>query len=388
MPATAPVQPARLTAEDELYWLALRLIPGLGTRRVVQLLEKYRSPVMIFRANVSELEAAGVPPAPARSLAAGVTFDDAVDQQNRMKAASATLVNFHSPEYPDLLRSIIDPPLLLFARGDLTLLSHPGIAIVGTRKPTPYGVAVAEKFGGELAAAGLNVVSGMARGIDTCAHKAALNTGGRTTAVFGCGVDMTYPAENRKLHETIAAQGLVVSEFPMGAPAYPQNFPIRNRIVAGMTVGTLVVEGAQYSGSAITARLAMEEGRELFAVPGNITSQASWGPNLLIRQGAKLVTTPSDVLDELKPEVRRRIQSPGAASIENAPSQSTLPLGPNSVLGDEILLRLKVDAPLHVDELLRSLENYSSSEVVATLLELELLGLARQLPGKLYVKAW
>jgi len=391
MHAAAPTT-TRLTPEDELHWLALRLVPGLGTRRVVQLMDRFASPQMVFRASVSDLEAAGVPPGPARSLASGCTFDDAVDQQNRMRARGAVLVTYHDPLYPEALKEILDPPLTLFARGDLGLLNHPGIAVVGTRKPTPYGMAVAEKLGGDLAAAGLNVISGMARGIDTAAHRSALTVGGKTTAIFGCGVDMIYPAENRKLHEEISTKGLALSEFPMGAPAYPQNFPIRNRIVSGMSCGVLVVEGAQYSGSAITARLAMDQGREVYAVPGNITSQASWGPNLLIRQGAKLVSTGQDIVNELAPEVRRRIQNGRGASKENRaesePRQSTLPLGPNSVLGDLLVSKLSVDSPTHIDDLLGCLENYSSSEIVAVLFELELLGLVRQLPGKQFVKVW
>ena len=388
----ASASPTRLTPEDELHWLALRLVPGLGTRRVVQLMDRFQSPQLLFRASVSELEAAGVPPGPARSLASGCTFDDAVDQQAKLRARGASLITYHDPLYPEALRDILDPPLMLFVRGDLGLLNFPSIAVVGTRKPTPYGMAVAEKLGGDLGAAGLNVVSGMARGIDTAAHRAALAVGGKTTAVFGCGVDMIYPAENRRLHEEISTKGLAISEFPMGAPAYPQNFPIRNRIVSGLSCGVLVVEGAQYSGSAITARLAMDQGREVFAIPGNITSQASWGPNLLIRQGAKLVTTAQDIVNELSPEVRRRIQNGTGASnqsgSDSGPKQSTLPLGPNSILGDLLLAKLTVDSPTHIDDLLGCLENYSSSEIVAVLFELELLGLIRQLPGKQFVKVW
>ena len=388
MLAATPSCPSRLTPEDELYWLALRLVPGLGTRRVIQLLDRFPSPALVFRASVSDLEAAGIPPGPARSIVSGCTFDDAVDQQSKIQARGARLVTFHDPLYPALLREILDPPLVLYARGDLALLNHPAIAVVGTRKPTPYGLAVAEKIGGDLAAAGLNVLSGMARGIDTASHVAALRLGGKTTAVFGCGVDMVYPAENRKLHEEISLKGLALSEFPMGAPAYPQNFPIRNRIVSGMSCGVVVVEGAQYSGSAITARLAMDQGREVYAVPGNVTSKASFGPNLLIRQGAKLIMTAQDIVNELEPDVRKRIHSPAPASNKDEPRQPTLPLGPNSVLGDELLAQLAPDSPTHIDALLGCLENYSSSEIVAVLLELELLGLVRQLPGKQFIKVW
>ncbi|MFN0104190.1 MAG: DNA-processing protein DprA [Bryobacteraceae bacterium] len=392
MHAAATSPPSRITPEDELHWLALRLVPGLGTRRVVKLMERFQSPQLLFRASVSELEAAGVPPGVARSVVSGCTFDDAVEQQNQIRARGAVLVTYHDPLYPEALRDILDPPLTLFARGDLALLNYPGIAVVGTRKPTPYGMAVAEKLGGDLAAAGLNVISGMARGIDSASHRAALAVGGKTTAVFGCGVDVIYPSENRRLHEQICTKGLAISEFPMGAPAYPQNFPIRNRIVSGMSAGVLVVEGAQYSGSAITARLAMDQGREVYAVPGNITSQASWGPNLLIRQGAKLVSTAQDIVNELSPEIRRRIQNGAGASYDNGsdsgPKRSTLPLGPNSVLGDLLLAKVTVDSPTHIDDLLGCLENYSSSEIVAVLFELELLGLVRQLPGKQFVKVW
>ena len=205
-----------------------------------------------------------------------------------MLDAGTTLVSIKDPGYPNQLREIHDPPVVLFARGRIELMASIMIGVVGTRRPTPYGMAVAERLSRDLARAHLTIVSGMARGIDTASHRAALAVGGPTIAVFGCGVDRVYPAENRKLARQISEDGLVLSEFPMGAPAHPQNFPVRNRIVSGMSAGVLVVEGAQYSGSSITARLAMEQGREVFAVPGNITSKMSWGPNLLIKQGAKL----------------------------------------------------------------------------------------------------
>ena len=186
--------------------------------------------------------------------------------------------------------------------------------MVGTRRPTPYGLAAAERLSADLARAGLTIVSGMARGIDTAAHKGALSAGGDTVAVLGCGVDVVYPSENRKLAAELAAKGLIVSEFAMGATAFPQNFPIRNRIISGMSAGVLVVEGAQYSGSAITAKLALDQGREVFAVPGNITSKMSWGPNLLIKQGAKLVQDWNDVIVELPAEVRRQSNRTRAAN--------------------------------------------------------------------------
>jgi DNA processing protein len=284
---------------------------------------------------------------------------------------------------------------VLFARGRLELLQSIQLGVVGTRRPTAYGTAAAERLSADLAHAGLTIVSGMARGIDTSAHRAALGVGGDTIAVFGCGVDLIYPAENRKLAEEIAERGLIVSEFPMASPAYPQNFPIRNRIISGVSVGVLVVEGAQYSGSAITAKMALDQQREVFAVPGNITSKMSWGPNLLIKQGAKLVQEWNDVLVELPTDTRRaligkaqaRLGVQGVMSLELNGEQPALP--PELGLASRfVFAKLKADIPQHLDQLLESSDNLTASEVIAALFELELLGMARQLPGKNFVKVW
>ncbi len=300
-----------LSREEELYWIALRMVHGLGTRTAGKLLQRFRTPQTIFRSSRTELEAAGVSGAVAQSIVSGVAFEDAAAQQEKMLEAGAELVTFGDPRYPQLLREIFDPPVVLFARGRVDLLSSIAVGVVGTRRPTPYGLAVSERLSADLAHAGLTIVSGMARGVDSAAHKGALSAGGFTVAVFGSGVDTIYPSENRKLAADIVAKGLIVSEFPMGATAFPQNFPIRNRIISGLSVGVLVVEGAQYSGSAITAKLAMDQGREVFAVPGNITSKASWGPNLLIKQGAKLVQDWNDVVAELPAESRRHLIEEG-----------------------------------------------------------------------------
>ena len=387
MSASAALSLPRLSDDELLHWLALRLVPGLGTRKAVTLLERFRTPMALFRASVSELEAAGLSPGLSRAINSGCTFEDAATQQDRIKATGSVLVPVTDPVYPEKLRGILDPPTLLFCRGDLSLLASITVAVVGTRKPTPYGMAVAEKLSGDLANLGVGIISGMARGIDTAAHQGALRAGGKTIAVFGCGVDMVYPTENRKLYDEIAAKGLLVSEFPMGAPAFPQNFPIRNRIVSGMSSGVLVVEGAQYSGSAITARLAMDQGREVFAVPGNITSKLSWAPNLLIRQGAKLVMDAQDIVSELPPDERFRLQAVEKEQKGDL-AQQLLPLGPNAPLGRAMLGILLIEKPTHIDGLLDSLENYSSSEIIAALFELELLGLVKQLPGKHFVKVW
>ena len=270
------------------------------------------------------------------------------------------------------------------------------LGIVGTRRPTAYGTAVATRLAKDLAGAGLAIASGMARGIDTAAHRAALEAGGGTIAVFGCGVDEVYPAENRKLAEQIGRDGLILSEFPMATPPYPQNFPIRNRIIAGMSVGVLVVEGGEYSGSAITAKLAAEQNREVFAVPGNITSKMSWGPNLLIKQGAKLVQEWNDVVVELKAEDRRRLvercrnrlnlkENEGGESRDAI--QSSLSFGVDGI-GRTILNGLKLDAPVALDHLVETLAGASPSEIIAALFELELAGLVRQLPGKSFIRVW
>ena len=211
--------------------------PGLGARKAARLIERFRTPQAVMRASRTELEAAGVSGAVAQSIASGCSFDDAVDQQHLMKSTETALVAISDARYPALLREIFDPPIVLFARGRLELMNSLLFAVVGTRRPTPYGVAACERLTGDLARAGLGIVSGMARGIDTAAHKATLAADGDTVAVLGCGVDVVYPSENRKLAGEIAAKGLLLSEFPMGSVAFPQNFPVRNRIISGMSVG-------------------------------------------------------------------------------------------------------------------------------------------------------
>jgi DNA processing protein len=314
-----------------------------------------------------------------------------------MLQAGAKLIALGDPAYPQPLREIFDPPILLFARGRAELLPSIALAVVGTRRPTPYGLAVAERLSADLSHAGVTIVSGMARGVDSAAHKGALAAGGGTISVLGCGVDVVYPSENRKLSADIAAKGLLISEFPMGAVAFPQNFPIRNRIISGISVGVLVVEGAQYSGSAITARLALDQGREVFAVPGNITSKSSWGPNLLIKQGARLVQDWSDIISELPAESRRHLIEEGRKRI--AAEGGEIPPGGQASLLDpqaselgaaarRALEALQVDASTHLDDLLEKVEDTSPSEMIAALFELEMLGLVKQLPGKNFVKVW
>ncbi|MFN7994740.1 MAG: DNA-processing protein DprA [Bryobacteraceae bacterium] len=387
-------QRSSLRPEEELYWLALILTPGLGARTANKLLDRFRTPQAIFRASRTELEGAGLSGVIAQSIASGCAFDDAVDQQRKMAEQHTVAITLSDPLYPSILREIFDPPVLLFARGRLDLLHPFHFAVVGTRRPTPYGLAAAERLAADLARAGLTIVSGMARGIDSSAHRGALGAGGNTIAVLGCGVDIVYPSENRKLATELAAKGLILSEFPMGSTAFPQNFPVRNRIISGLSSGVLVVEGAQYSGSAITAKLALEQGRDVFAVPGNITSKASWGPNLLIKQGAKLIQDWNDVVVELPAEVRRQLIERGrdrllGSGLESPGNgQASVTDGSLPEVGRKLLAILTVDTPVHLDNLLQNLEDSSSSEVIAALFELEMLGLVKQLPGKNFVKVW
>lgn len=377
------------------------MAPGLGTRKAGQLIATFRSPQAIFQASRSELEAAGLAPAVAQSIASGCAFEDAAAQKEKLAHAGAELVPLTDPRYPLRLKEIFDPPPLLYARGRVELLQTLMLGVVGTRRPTPYGVAAATRLSQDLATAGLTIVSGMARGIDTAAHRAALDAHGETIAVFGCGVDELYPAENRKLAKEIAEKGLIISEFPLGTPPYPQNFPVRNRIVSGMSVGVLVVEGGEYSGSAITAKLAAEFNREIFAVPGNITSKMSWGPNLLIKQGAKLVQEWQDVVGELSAEDRRALASrfrkqldlngivdesgEGVTSGPVAASYSTESL---KAAEKQVLAALTPDSPVTLDRLIETLQGCSTSEVIAVLFDLEMAGLVRQLPGKNFLRVW
>ena len=380
-----------LSREQELHWLALKMVPGLGPRKAVLLIQKFRSAEAVFRLSRKELEECGLSGGLAQTVASGCTFEDAAEQHEKMLHFGAEVVTINDPRYPASLREIFDPPLLLFAKGKTELLDSVMLGVVGTRRPSQYGVAASERLSSDLAKAGLTIVSGMARGIDTAAHKATLAVDGRTIAVFGCGVDLVYPAENRRLAATIAEKGLLLSEFPMGAPPYPQNFPVRNRIISGVSLGVLVVEGAQYSGSSITARVAMDQQKEVFAVPGNITSKMSWGPNLLIKQGAKLVQEWNDVVAEFPHEARRRLVIEGQRemgfadppSIKDTPEDT-----PQNRLSGEVLKVLKIDQPVHLDSLVESLETHSSSEIIAVLFELEIMGAIKQLPGKNFVKSW
>ncbi len=384
-----PAQAQTAQGDAALHWLALKLSPGLGTRLAARLAVAYGDAKAIFQASPDALENHGLPPIVARTLSLGSGYDDVQREWERATKAGYEIVGFSDPRYPELLRQIFDPPVVLYCKGNVELLSAPSIAVVGARKPTPYGLAVSERMSSDLATRGLVIVSGMARGIDTAAHNGALEAGGgRTIACLGCGIDLCYPSENKRLKARLEDEALVISEFPLGSFAAPQNFPIRNRLISGLTLGVLVVEAAQYSGSLITARLALEQNRDVFCIPGNITNKFSWGPNSLIKQGSKLVMEWRDVMDELPPAVRQslgvRMADGDATNGVAAASDFAEGLSP---VEKSLISLLKVDEALQIDAILDKLPDHSPSEILAGLLELEMKGLARQMPGKNYVKA-
>ena len=375
---------------NQIAWLALTLTPGLGPTRAKRLVDFFGRVDAVFNATLTELEAAGLPAQSAQSLATGRSVELAHDEVAKAAAAGVQMVALDDATYPARLRQIYDPPLVLYVRGNVAALSHPGIAVVGTRHPTPYGTGMAERLSCDLATRGLVIFSGLARGVDTAAHRGAVSGKGKTVAVFGTGADVLYPKENSRLAEQILSLGgALISEFPLGTFAAPQNFPIRNRIISGISFGVLVVEAAEYSGTRITARCALEQNREVYAVPGNVTSKNSWGPNTLIKQGAKLAATWEDIWEELPADVRLALtpetgaESPGSqtASLFEEPS-----LSPHE---KKIYKVLKADEAMHLDEIIEKLEpELSSSEIFAAMFELELAGKVKQLPGKNFVRSF
>ena len=382
---------AATSAARTREWLALSATPGLGPTRIKRLLERFGDVGQVFRASLTELEAAGIPAASAQSIALGSSMQLADEELEKVHAAGATLLVPDDPAYPRQLLEIYDPPAVLRVRGDVEALSRPGIAIVGTRHPTPYGLGMAERLACDLAARGLIILSGMARGVDSAAHRGAVNARAKTVAVFGTGIDIIYPRENQKLSEQILAHGgTLISEFPMGAAPTPQNFPIRNRVISGLSRGVLVVEAGEYSGTRITARCALEQCREVFAVPGNVTNKLAWGTNTLIKQGAKLVATWEDVWEELPTDIRLCVEA-ARPSASDQPASLFGPEQKTAVEGNEkkVYALIKADESIHIDQLVEELEGvFSSSEIFAALFELELSGRIRQLPGKNYVRTF
>jgi DNA processing protein len=378
---------ATLTDENIPFWMGLTRIEGLGVRGAHKLVEHFGSPQAAYMASLTELESCGLPAHVAQAVFAQAGLKEAEKELEGAAKAEARVLTYASEDYPPLLKQIPDPPLILYVRGDVKVLSRHAVAIVGTRRPTAYGSQVAHRLAHDLAQRLLVIVSGMARGIDSAAHHGALEAKGKTVAVFGSGIDVIYPRENKRLVEQMLESGAVISEFPLGTSPAPENFPIRNRIISGLSLGVVVVEAAEYSGSLITARLAVEQNREVFAVPGNITSAQSFGPNHLIKQGAKLVDQWMDVVEEFPAEVRMQLLPPALASEVVTATAETVSLFAQSLSPDQkaVFEVLRADEPLFVDAIVGAVE-LSHPRVLAALLELEMSGLIRQLPGKNFIR--
>ena len=390
-----------------LGWMAVALTPEMGPTRIARAMERlgadgsggdaraFRGAERVFEASLTELEAAGMPAKAAQFVADGRARAAAEKEAKQVAEAGGFYLTREDEAYPGRLLQIYDPPAVLWVRGDVTLLERPGIAVVGTRHPTPYGVGMAEMLSRDLANRRITILSGMARGVDSAAHKGALDAGGKTVAVWGTGIDVVYPKENKKLAERIVASGgAIVSEYPLGTFPAPQNFPLRNRILSGMSVGVLVVEGGEYSGTRITARCAMEQNRDVYAVPGNVTNKIAWGPNTLIKQGAKLTATWEDIWEDLPTQIRLQLEE----EMEAAGQIESKTGGSASLFEDEkpmpeaervVLEKLRRDESVQLDTLIEGLEGtLGSAEIFTALFELELRGRVKQMPGKNYVRCF
>lgn len=367
------------------------MTPGVGPRAATKLLERFGSAEAVFAATRAELESLRLRPEAIESIMARDLFEHAADEMERVRSMGADILLLDDGVYPQLLREIFDPPITLYVKGEwATALEQPCVAIVGSRRSSTYGQNAATMLARDLAGRGLTIISGLARGIDAAAHRGAMEAGGRTVAVMGTGLDEIYPRDHRKLaDEILESGGALVSEFPLETPPAPQNFPYRNRVISGLSLGVLVVEAAENSGSLITARLALEQGREVFAVPGNITSRNSFGTNYLIKgAGAKLVQQWQDIAMEMPPETAAGLLPPEMKK-SGADSELTrqLELVPGDLSAAEQLIwkLLSADSPLHIDALAEE-SRLSLPELTNALLALEMRELVRQLPGKCFVR--
>jgi DNA processing protein len=386
----------------DVYWLALRRARGVGPRTCRLLLEKFGAPEKIFSLRAGEIAAAGVPRNTARSIVEFRDFEPLEKELCEVANIGARMIKWTDDDYPPNLRHIADPPPYLFVRGSAAMTDSACVAVVGARAASDIGLRMAQRLGLELAAKGFTVVSGLARGIDGEAHQGALDAHGKTIAVMGCGVDIIYPPEHRKLAEAIlAGGGALVSELPIGSQPLAENFPTRNRILSGLCLGVVIVEAAEKSGSLITARMALEQDRQVFAVPGSPLTGKTRGSNRLLKEGAKIVECVEDVIEELAPQMappRRaepavdRMPSAAAPSVTSEarsaaePVASTIRLESSQQPTNEanaILHYLTTDERLHVDSIIDA-SGLNAQTVLRFLLELELEGRVTQHPGKLF----
>jgi DNA processing protein len=370
-------------------WIALNMTPGVGPRAAAKLLERFGSAEAVFGATRAELEALRLRPEAVESIRAREFFEKAESEIERARSIGVDVLLLDDGVYPALLREIFDPPITLYVKGAWSeCLEQPCVAMVGSRRCSTYGENAATMLARDLAQKGVTIISGLARGIDAAAHRGALEAGGRTVAVMGTGLDKVYPRDHKKLADVILANGgALVSEFPLETPPAPQNFPYRNRVISGLSLGVVLVEAAENSGSLITARLAMEQNREVFAVPGNITSRNSFGTNYLIKgAGAKLVQQWQDIVAELPQEIAARILPPESKEKEQGLVEQ-LSLVPADLSETEhaIWKLLSTDDPAHIDALAEA-SQLSISDLTGALLGLEMRDLIRQLPGKCFVR--
>ncbi len=367
-------------------WLELRAVKGLGPITYSRLINRFGSPEAIHKAPLSELIATGdLSPSLAQALKQPLSEICAKQIERELDAVEAGkffILTLADPQYPARLKTIADPPPVLYYTGQLLDCDQQALAIVGARKGSHAGRAFTRQLSGDLAALGFTMVSGLARGIDAEAHEGALHAAGRTLAVLGCGIDQTYPPEHHTLRQRIEQQGAVLSEFPMGTSPQSFHFPQRNRVISGLSLGVIVTEATLKSGSLITARMALEQNREVFAVPGAVTSPLSHGPHRLIQQGAKLVEKPWDIVEEilpmLEPSFRQQLETQHKVGDSHPPA---IALGPEE---QELFDRIPLE-PVLLDELIAQ-GSYSSSEVMSILLSLEMKGLIKHVPGLQYVR--
>jgi DNA processing protein len=359
-----------------LSWIGLNSIPGVGRTTFRKLVSRFCSPERALSASEEELKkTGGLSDALVNEVRTYPWREHAEKELAKARAAGVTIVTLDDADYPGQLKNSPDPPLYLYVKGELLPEDAKAVAIVGTRKPTHYGLTMTHRIAYELASAGLTIVSGMARGIDTQSHRGALAAKGRTIAVLGCGIDVAYPPENKGLLEQIGrpGNGAVVAENPFGTKPEAGYFPARNRIISGLAQGTVIIEAAEDSGSLITAEYTLKQGRQLFALPGNIGSPNSRGPNSLIKEGARLVDSAEDILKALKLTVVRKKT--------RGPEPPRIPLTKE----EEAVFRCITNEPKHID-LIMTEAGATAGKISGTLITLELKGLARQLPGKFFVR--
>jgi DNA processing protein len=369
-------------------WISLNMTPGVGPRKATQLLERFGSAENVFHATRTELESLRLRPETIESILKREFYEKADEELEKVRNLGGDVLILDDGSYPYFLREIADPPITLYVKGDWqACFDAPCIAVVGSRRCSTYGENASEMLSRDLAANGICIISGLARGIDTAAHRGAIAAGGRTIAVLGTGIDNVYPKENARLvDEILESGGAVVSQFPLETPPLKDNFPYRNRIISGLSLGVLIVEASERSGSLITARLAMEQNREVLAVPGNITSKNSFGTNYLIKSGAKLVQQWQDVVAELPQEISSRILPPKVDKEEKSELKQPGSIPANlSENEHKIWYLLSADEPTHIDILLEA-SSLSIGEVTAVLLNLEMRELVRALPGNSFAR--